>query len=370
MTSDTRNELMESAPSGSSPVRPSFCMINYNGEAVLREALGAAMRQAHLFCEMLLVDNGSSDGSVALVTREFPAVRVVRLPENGGAGAARNAGFREARSDVILCLDNDVAVAEGCLQQLVEALERHPGAVVAMPAVVYAHRREVIQYAGAGSHYLGLMTLHQQDRPLADADRRVCKVASVVTCAFLVDRSRLGDAAPFDEAFFYQMEDHDFGVRLRARGLEVLAVPGAVVFHGKGTEGMSIRHTGDYSSARVYYLIRNRWLFLLKNYGGRTLLVLAPMLLVYETVQLAMVLKKGWTAEWARAGRWVLGHRRQIAAERRRVQGLRRLPDRTLLENGPVPFRDEMVRGRLERLGRRALDAMATVYWKGAVRLL
>lgn len=370
MSSDTKSGATPPAGPTGQVVRPTFCMINFNGEEVLRDSLAAASAQAHLFGEMLLVDNGSTDGSTALVEREFPSVRVVRLAENGGPGAARNAGFREARSDLILFVDNDVSLAPGCLERLVEAFASEPGAAVAMPAVIYAHDRQRIQYAGAGSHYLGLMTLHQQDQLLENADRSVRRVASVVTCAFLVDRSRLRGEEPFDESFFYQMEDHDFGVRMRARGFAVLAVPAAVVFHGKGTAGMTVRRTGEYAPIRVYCLIRNRWLFLLKNYAGRTLLVLTPMLLVYEAAQLAMALKKGWTGEWARAARWVVAHRRQIAAERRRVQAMRRLPDRELLENGPVPFRDELARGRIERLGRRALDMLATTYWKGAVRLL
>ena len=64
----------------------SLCMINYNGEAYLRESLPAALRQAERFAEILLVDNGSTDGSLDLVEREFPAVRVVRMGENCGAG--------------------------------------------------------------------------------------------------------------------------------------------------------------------------------------------------------------------------------------------------------------------------------------------
>lgn len=370
LTSSMHGEPAGRQRDGGDDGRPSFCMINFNGAKVLRGSLSAAMQHAHQFAEMVLVDNGSTDGSAELVEREFPAVRVIRLAVNGGAGAARNVALREARSDLVLCVDNDVSITAGCLAPLEEALAAVPAAVVAMPAVVYAHRPGTIQYAGAGSHYLGLMTLHQQDRPLEAADRSVRKVASVVTCAFLVDRRRLGHPAPFDESFFYQMEDHDFGVRLRARGLEVLAVPGSMVFHGTGTEGMSIRTKGEYSSARVYYLIRNRWLFVLKNYAGRSIAVLAPILLFYELVQLVMVVRKGWLKEWSRALRWILAHRREIAASRREAQSLRRLPDRALLENGRVPFRDELVRGRLERAGRRLLDAMVVTYWKGTARFL
>lgn len=345
-------------------------MINYNGESFLAESLPAAVAQAQLFEELILVDNGSTDGSVALVEARFPEVRVVRLPENGGPGAARNAGFRAAKTDLILFLDNDVSLAPGCPEALAKALAADPDAVVAMPAVIYAHRRDTVQYAGAGSHFLGLMTLLSQDQPVDGTDATPRRVGSVVTCCFLVDRARLDDDEPFDEAFFYQMEDHDFGVRTRARGFEILAVPEARVFHGKGTEGMSIRQVGGYAPIRVYCLIRNRWIFLLKNYQLRTLLVLSPILLVYEASQLVVALKKGWLGEYGRALGWLVRHRGMVRAKRRRVQSRRRRPDRELLSGGPIPFRAELAASAVERAGQRLLDALAMTYWKGAVNLL
>jgi GT2 family glycosyltransferase len=85
---------------------------------------------------------------------------------------------------------------------------------------VYAHRRDTIQYDGA--------------------DRR------------------LPSGVTFDESFFDMFEDHDFGVRTPSSGADILSVPAAHSYHGQGTEGLSIRQLGTYSSRRAYYLIRNR----------------------------------------------------------------------------------------------------------------
>ena len=119
-------------------VRVSLCMINYNGEAYLRGSLPAALRQSARFEEILLIDNGSTDGSLELVTREFPTVRVVRLGENRGACGARNAGIRAAKTDLLLFLDNDVMLLDGCVERLVRALDAQPDAVIAAPSVMYA----------------------------------------------------------------------------------------------------------------------------------------------------------------------------------------------------------------------------------------
>ena len=166
------------------------------------------------------------------------------------------------------------------------------------------------------------------------------------------------------------MEDHDLGVRLRALGHAILAVPEARVLHGEGQAGLSIRRLGKYTSTRVYFLIRNRWLFLLKIYRMRSLLVLLPMLLLYEGAQLIMVVKKGWTREWVRAAGWIVSEGRSLLASRRTVQATRQVPDREFLSDGPIPFRSELASGRLERAGRRALDAISTCYFKGVRPLL
>jgi GT2 family glycosyltransferase len=345
-------------------------MINYDGANYLSASLPAALKQAEQFEEILLVDNGSTDDSLLLLAREFPSVRVVRLNENRGAGAARNIGVREARTDLILFLDNDVFLLEGCTERLVHALRDHPDAIAAVPSVLYAKLPDVIQYCGADNHYLGLMILRQENTPLAQADARIQRTESLVTACFLIDRSRLTDDHPFDEIYFYHMEDHDLGVRLRALGHAILAVPEAHVLHGEGQAGLSIRRIGKYTPARVYFLIRNRWLFLFKTYKLRSLILLSPMLFLYECVQLAVIIKKGWAREWARAAGWIISEFPTLLELRRSVQTTRKVPDRELFSDGPIPFRTELASGRFELAGRRALDFISARYWKGVRRLL
>jgi GT2 family glycosyltransferase len=351
-------------------VRVSLCVINYNGADYLRASLPAALKQAERFEEILLIDNGSTDRSLDLVEREFPAVRVVRMGENRGAGAARNAGIREARADLILFLDNDVMLLEGCVERLVAALREDPDAIAAAPSVIYAKSPDTIQYCGADNHYLGLMILRAQNTPLAHADPVIRRTESLVTACFLIDRSRLPDDHPFDEIYFYHMEDHDLGVRLRALGHAILAVPQARVLHGEGQAGLSIRRIGKYTPTRVYFLIRNRWLFLLKTYRLRSLILLSPILLFYECAQLAVVVRKGWMREWARAAGWMISEFPTVLDRRKSVQSTRNVPDRELFSDGPIPLRSELAGSRGELAAKRVLDVIAARYWRGVRRLL
>jgi hypothetical protein len=343
--------------------KPTLCILNFNGEAILPLALQPACAIAERFLEIVVLDNGSQDGSRELIRREFPQVRVLELGDNLGAAGGRNAGLTRIDSQQILLMDNDVALTADCVDRLVEAMAGRRDAAIAVPAVIYGNQRDRVQYCGAECHFLGQQILVNEDVPADELAPGVVDMGSLVSCCFLVDRSRLPADTLFDESFFIYFEDHEYGVRIRALGRALIAVPSARCYHGKGTEGLSIRQLGSYSSRRVFFLIRNRWLFLLKIYSLRTWLVLLPLFVFYEASQLVIVASKGWLREWWRSVTWVLGNLPLIFRERRRFQQSRLRHDGDLVAGGPLPFRSELTPGAMERFARRALDGVAAAYW-------
>jgi len=363
--------LNAAAPSpGERKAGLALCVINFNGGAVLAASLQAACALRESFADMLLVDNGSSDGSADDVESRYPPFRVERLPANLGAGGARNVGLAKAHCDRILFIDNDVELTQRCIARLQEALDANPGASLAAATIVYAHRRDTIQYDGAECHFLGSQVLLDEDRPIAEVAPAVRTVGTLSTCAFLADRGRLPRDLTFDETYFYMFEDHDFGIRSTLQQSAVLSVTDAYCYHGTGTAGLSIRQLGTYSSRRVYYLIRNRWLVVLKNFSAWTILVFTPFYLVYEVAQLGIVLRKRWHREWWQAVTWTFSNLPAILADRRRVQASRRVRDGSYLVGGRIPFRADLTSGRLERLALGLLNALARGYWALASRLI
>lgn len=344
-----------------------LCVVNYNGEHRLDAVLAAAAASELPFAETLVVDDGSTDGSRALLHRSHPGVRVVALSRTLGPGAARNAGFRAAEHDLILFADNDVRLHPQCAGALCAALLAREGALVAQPRVLYADRPGVIQYEGAECHLLGLMVLRHHEASASTAPSAVVETGSVVTCAFLMDRARWHGGEPFDSTFIFNLEDHDFGVRSRLAGHRLLAVPGATCVHGEGTPGLSYRGAGAPSPTRVYCLIRNRWRIVLQSYALRTLWLLAPLLAAYEVLQLVGVLRKGWLGPWIRAVIWMAGHPGATLRRRREVQRSRRISDRELLRPGPLPYTPGLLAGGPERLAREALERLVAGEW-GRVR--
>jgi hypothetical protein len=108
----------------------------------------------------------------------------------------------------------------------------------------------------------------------------------------------------------------------------------------------------------------------LKTYKLRSLILLCPILLFYECAQLVVAVRKGWAREWTRAAAWIISEFPTLLALRRSVQATRKVSDRELFSNGPIPFRTELTRGRVELAGRRVLDFISSRYFEGVRRLL
>ena len=239
-----------------SPTLLSICMVNFNGEKYLIESLDSVFSQRDKFKEVLLVDNASEDKSLEIVREAFPEVKIIKLRSNKGPGAARNIGFKAASCDRILFMDNDVKLTLECPDRLMQALDAHPHAAVAMPRIVYDYNQHIIQFDGADCHFLGLMMLRNVNRPLEGAPQETTKLGSLVTACFLMDRKRWGKGSPFDASFFFNYEDYDFGLRTRIRGHEILSVASACCYHREGTMGLSFREGKSYPERRAFFLIR------------------------------------------------------------------------------------------------------------------
>ena len=340
-----------------------LCVVNFDGMHYLQKALDAAQPHAQ-FGEILVVDNASTDGSVALLRSQYPQVRIVQLDSNRGPAGARNAAFITAHCDLILFQDNDVQLTPECVTYLLSALQKSPRALLVAPRVLYAHDPDLVQYDSADCHVLGLMTPRNANRRAVLTDEQPASTTSLVTACFLLDRARWHSAILFDESFGFNYEDHDFGVRAYVSGHELLVEPRARVLHAGGTPGLSFRPGGVVHATRVYYLIRNRWYILTKVFACRTLVVLAPILILYELNQLIGAFYKGWRRPWLIAVRDYWRELPRLLRDRKAVQAGRLVGDRSLLKGGPLPLTGAVTSTSAERLVVSALQSVVNVYWR------
>lgn len=362
------------------PAEPvTLCIINYNGLEYLQEAISNVQALSSKFNEILVVDNASTDASLAYLDT-VDEITVLALPCNTGPAGARNAGFLRAKHDVILFQDNDIRLTKGALEALYETLQQDTKVAITMPRVVYKSNPGIIQFEGADCHLLGMMSLRQANVRSDHAPMDARRTTSMVSACFMIDRRRWHSKALhsravniqtlFDEDFIFNLEDHDLGVRANLLGLMTMVVPRATVLHGSGTEGLSYRPGREVSATRMYCLIRNRWWIAFRYYSLRSLIILAPLLLAFEMLQLIGVVLKGWGYEWWRAFVDTGKRLSVLHAERKIYQAQRQRADRDILNSGNLPLTQAMSSGIVTRSCIGLFEAIMYGYWYLVKKLL
>ncbi len=342
---------------------------NYQGRDYLPACLGALADLE--FEEIIVVDNASTDGSVEWLRENYPAVRLIHMGCNAGPARARNAGMEASQTRWVLSLDNDAIVTPGMLAQLSSAAAQHPEAVVVTPRSVFHGDTTRVHYDSGSVHYAGMIALRNFYTPLSEAQGQgTLSVDVFVSVCVLCDRDVLLELGGYDERYFILFEDLDLSFRLRQAGHEIVAVEDAIVRHDAGTAGVSFRRGTDYPSRRVLYHSRNRWLFILKTYSWRSILVCSPGLLVYECVWCLFAITQGGLWAWMRGKGQVLGSLPASLRMRREVQARRRISDKQLLVGGPLTVTPALGQGGFKSRILLALDGILRLLFRLSKPLL
>lgn len=233
---------------------------NWNGERFLKTCLSSLHEQSFQDFETVVVDNGSTDGSVDLVERFFPETRVVDLGVNRGFSAAVNAGIHASRAEYLVLLNNDTETSPDWLTALVEAADRHPEAALFASKLVDFQDRRVLDGAGDALRRSGLpYRLGHQEIDWGQFDT-ASYVFGACAAAALYRRPLFEEIGSFDEDFFAYCEDGDVSFRAQLAGYRCLYVPKAVVYHvGSASTG------GKRSPTATRLGTRNGILLLVKN---------------------------------------------------------------------------------------------------------
>ena len=268
--------------SGLTPKTPvSVVVVNYEGSEHLAHTLPAVAALEGDVTEVILVDNASTDDSVARARELLPSVTVIETGGNLGPAAARNIGLEAAANRWVLLVDNDVICPPETLRVLLAAVD--DGVALVQPRSVLDGDPDTVHYDGGSPHCLGLISLDNFYRPLADAFGDGARdVDCVISLVLLADSEAVASVGGFDTDYFILFEDLDLSWRLRTRGHRLRVSADVCVRHRAGTEGVSFREGPNYPVRRLFFHARNRWMFLLRNLRWRTLFLLAPVILLYE----------------------------------------------------------------------------------------
>jgi GT2 family glycosyltransferase len=301
----------------------SVIVVNWNGRHHLETCLTALRNQSFTDFEVILVDNGSSDGSLELVRSSHPWVEILALPENRGFCGGNNEGIRRARGRYIALLNNDTEADKDWLRELVAALERDEAGFCASRILLFAER-DVLDSAGDYFAVNGVAGKRGHGRKAASYPKSE-EVFGACAAAALYRRSMLEDIGLFDEDFFLIFEDADLSFRARSAGYRCLYVAEARVFHKTNAS------IGTYSPTYVYYGQRNLEFVYLKNMPLSLLLKYLPVHLFYDLLALAFFTSRGRLGSFLRAKLAVLRSLPALLRKRRLVQA-RRVVTSTELE--------------------------------------
>jgi GT2 family glycosyltransferase len=236
---------------------------NWNGARHLPTCLGSLRRQTYPHLEVILVDNASSDESVALVRRDYPEAVLVQLDENLGLTGGINRGIQAARGEIIAPLNNDTEVAPGWAEALVTALLDHPEAGMSASKMLLFDRRDTLHSAGDAYGVDGIPVnrgVWQKDEGQFDADEYIWGGCGG---AVAYRRAMLDDIGLLDEDLFMYCEDVDLNWRAQLAGYKCVFAPQAIVYHHLSATG-----GGEIAS---FYTGRNTLWVLAKNYPGELL---------------------------------------------------------------------------------------------------
>jgi GT2 family glycosyltransferase len=327
----------------------SVVIANWNGRHHLADCLPALAEQSLAPTEVIVVDNGSSDGSQEWLAERFPAVRVIANDRNRGFSAANNQGIRAARGDCVALLNNDARPATGWLAALAHALEGDSRRGMAGSLMVFADQPAVINSTGISVDRLGISWDRDGGRPVAVAGEAETEVFGASAGAALYRRALFDDVGVFDESFFAYLEDVDLAWRARWRGWRAVFAPGARVTHAHSATSQ------EGSGFKTYWLSRNKIVHIAKNYPSPYLWRYMPLMLVYDGLSLANALagRRGLSALRGRLAGWrALG---AVWRQRRALlQAATATPDEVFAWLEPVDWPWRLQQTRYGHMRRRA----------------
>jgi len=243
----------------------SVVIVNWNTESLLRDCLRSVYDTAKgITFEVIVVDNASSDGSVAMLKVEFPQVRRIENYENRGFAAANNQAFRVMTGRYALLLNSDTVLTEGAVHELYAFMEEHPEAVMACGQLLNADGSKQNSIA-AFPTLLSLLV----NMPLLEIlfparypgkrqeYRHPIEVDSGIGACLIVRKSAIDGVGGLDERYFFFFEETDWARTMREAGWKIYHVPTARIYHFQGKSvGADVR-------SRIHFY-RSRYLYFLK----------------------------------------------------------------------------------------------------------
>lgn len=331
------------------PPKIGAIIVLYNSRPYLDDLFFSLATVRYPNWEIICVDNASTDGGAEYLKEkfgpQFSNLTIMKVDKNSGFAAGNNIGFRylaENNFDYAYLLNQDTAVAPDFLEKALEKIGDNTASVQSL--ILLHNKNETANTLGNAIHYLGFgyaygygWTAEKWEKYLADWKTKDAElnIAYGSGAGILFNMRALREVGFFDDTYFMYHEDLDLGWRLRLAGYKNVLAPESVIYH-KYEFGKSIK--------KYYWMERNRFITIFKNYSIRILILIFPALFIMEFGLLLFSFRSGFWREKLNVYEYFLYPKnwRRILAERRRTQKLRKASDREISKYfvGQILFQD------------------------------
>jgi len=340
----------------------SIIVVNYNGKSFLERCLTSVLQNNYASerYEVILVDNGSTDGSIKYVEQRFPKVRILALGRNYGFTTGSNKGTELAKGSIFVFLNNDTMVDKNWVHELVRVMENEKVDICGSK-IVLMRKPNNVQYAGGYLHLIGgaIFAPFDKDKP----SQRHYLVGSVCGASFATRRDVFEDLGGFDDDFFLYAEEGDLCLRALIYGYRIAYSPYSVVYHyagGSGSRQYNHKHQSNdtiysrlTSPLTVYYGNRNSITLIIKSFQTRNLLIGLVFSYLYLLLQLILLLRnsRNEVKLLIMASIWPFQNLKMIWRKRARIQARRKVSDSSLIRNKLLLSVSEVLKLRAQLRG-------------------
>ncbi len=337
-----------------------IAVINFNGMNVLRPTLEALLQIPDERKRIMVLDNGSTDGSREWVATTYPELDLRHTADDGDVQRVRSYALAHAETRYLMLLDNDLVLEPDCPARLLSAMRSRPNVLATTPRMVYIEKPEIVHNDVGRVHFLAVSGRSDRGKTVRELPADDVLRPTVPGGIAMIDRELAARVGDFDDGYdFAWADDAHFYIRGAIAGLESLHVSRALSYHPVPAHGY----------ARAEGQIRNRYRFLLTMYAGRTLLLLAPVLLLFEIALSGVFLLKGLSGVQLRALGDLWRGRSELGETRRRIQATRRRPDSVYLDASGLSGGGPLASGWV-RAASALFNAILRGYWAIVSRLL
>jgi GT2 family glycosyltransferase len=298
--------------------------------------------------EIIVVDNGSTDGSQEFIKKNFSYVRLIENKENLGFAEGNNIGARAAKGKYLVFLNNDTQVTRNWLLNLVKVMESDDKIGICAPKQLLGDKKTIL-YGGGAINYTGLSySINMYEKDFKETEIKETAFAS--GAAFFIRKDIVNKIGLFDKDYFIYHEDVDLSWRVRLAGYKIMYVPTSIIYH---------YFKFKRRPQKMYLLERNRFMTVFKNYSSRSFLLVLPMLIMFEAPIFLYSIANGWFILKVKSYLYIIQNIGKIIKKRKSVQRLRKVDDREIIRGFAPEISFAQESGKLNNLASYFLKA----YW-------